>query len=210
MTAPVYDYMLLKPIDILPDRPFTDVSLSADDLHALRIMAGRLNDLVHGPEDLPAEPRPLHLELPEVDGQYLRIVLCNEDKLKAKRDLHCVGFFGQKLPNADRESIEGVDTKLLAEFPAYPAVLAYCTLRLEDGNFGNLVVLDLDDAREQWRESAYHQHAVADLAPRYYASVRLHNGKIVGGLKGDPEVILLRTKYYDYQNGFWCGLRPMA
>jgi hypothetical protein len=129
--------------------------------------------------------------------------------LKAQRDFYIVGFFGQKRLNADRAVIAGVDIALLGEFPAYPAVISYATLELEDGNFGNLVILGDDDGREHWRASTRHQYAVAELAPKYYASVRLHNGVLCGGLKVDSDIRLARTKYYDYENGFWCGLREM-
>lgn len=209
MTAPVYDYTHLKPLQIVQDRPFTDVSLNADDLYAMRHMAERLFDFLNGPEDVAEGPRPLHVSLAAPNGEHVRVILNHTEKLQDTTDLYIVGFFGQVRPNADRTAIDGVDVTLLGEFGAYPAVLGYCTTRLRDGNFGNLVILSAEGVREHWRESTHHQYAVAELAPAYYASVRLHNGLMRGGLKAQPEIELKRTKYFDYANGPWCGLREL-
>ena len=37
------------------------------------------------------------------------------------------------------------------------------------------------NARDHWRTSAKHTYAARDLAPEYYACVRLHNGLLPGG-----------------------------
>jgi hypothetical protein len=209
MTAPTYTYTQLDRLEVLHDRPFTDISLNADDTYAMRHMAEHLYDLLNGPDELPVEPRPLHINLAAPNGGHVRVILNHVDRLQQASDLYIVGFFGQTRPGADRTAIDGMDITLQGEFSAYPAVLGYCTTRLEDGNFGNLVILDVDGARQHWRESTHHQYAVAELAPAYYASVRLHNGMLLGGLKAEPEIQLKRTKYYDYANGFWCGLREL-
>ena len=209
-TAPKYNYVALGMLDVVHERPFTDVSLNADDRHSMVYIARRLHELLNGPEDIPVAPRPLQLALAGPNGRRLRIVLINVSALDSGRDLSLVGFFGQKRFNAARTVIDGVDVALQGEFPAFPEVVCYCTLQLEDGNFGNLVVLEDDAGREHWRESTHHQYAAADLAPNYYASLRLHNGVMRGGLKSEPDIHLVRTKYYDYQNGFWCGLRDLS
>jgi len=209
MTAPAYSYTHLGQLEILPDRPFTDISLNADDLHAMHYMASRLFDLLNGPEEIPDGPRPLHISLAGKQGEHVRVILNNPEALQVAQDLHIVGFFGQTRPEADRTAIDGMDITLQGEFAAYPAVLGYCTVRLIDGNFGNLVFLGDDGIREHWRQSTHHQYAAAELAPQYYASVRLHNGALPGGLKPEPQITLKRTKYYDYQDGLWCGLREL-
>jgi hypothetical protein len=209
MTAPAYSYTHLGHLDILHDRPFTDPSLNADDLHSMRYMASRLFDLLNGPAELPDSPRPLQISLAGKQGEHVRVILNHPAALRAANDLHIVGFFGQTRPEANRTAIDGMDVTLQSEFAAYPAVLGYCTVRLIDGNFGNLVFLGTDVSREHWRQSTHHQYAAAELAPQYYASVRLHNGSLPEGLKSEPEIILKRTKYYDYQDGLWCGLREL-
>lgn len=210
MTAPKYNYVALGVLDSVPGRPFTDVSLNVDDRRSMVYIARRLHEQLNGPDDIPDSPRPLQLAFAGPNGRRLRVILNNAAPLDSGRDLALVGFFAQKRFNADRTVIDGVDVALQGEFQSYPQVVCYCTLQLEDGNFGNLVVLEDDAGREHWRESAHHQYAVAELAPNYYASLRLHNGVMRGGLKSEPDIHLVRTKYYDYRDGFWCGLRDLT
>jgi hypothetical protein len=209
MSAPAYHYAILNPHESVPEYPFTDVELSAVDVQALVLMAQRLGKVLGGLAALPLQPPGLQMEMRESDGRTLRLILCQLEALQHQQDFVWVGFFGQKNLDADPQIINGVDAVLLAELSDHSAILAYCTLQLPDGNYGNLVLLSSDLAREQWRESRYHQQAVADVAPNYYASVRLHNGVLRGGLMGDPDLQLVRTKYYNYHNGFWCGLRAL-
>ena len=39
----------------------------------------------------------------------------------------------------------------------------------------------------------------AELAPRHYTDVRLHQGVLPGGVGAGDEPILRRTRYYDYR-----------
>ncbi len=160
-------------------------------------MAGQLHELLNGPEDIPDAPRPLQINLSDADGGYGRFVLNHTEVLQSAQNLYLVGFFGQRRPGAGRIAIDEMDMTLQGEFGAYPAVLGYCTMRLSDGNYGNLVLISVDSVREHWRESTHHQYAAAELAPAYYASVRLHNALLRGGLKPGPDIQLARTKYYD-------------
>lgn len=209
MGAPNYDYVRLEPGEVLDDRPFTDARWNEDDLYAMRHMTERLFDWLNEPKEFQEGPRPLHISLAAPNGEHVRVILNHIEKLQETADLYVVGFFGQTRPEADRSGIDGMDITLQGEFGAFPAVLGYCTTRLKDGNFGNLVLLSVDEVRKQWRESTHHQYAVEELAPAYYASVRLHNGLMRGGVKAEPEILLKRTKYYDYANGPWCGLREL-
>ncbi|MBM4422312.1 MAG: hypothetical protein FJ030_02840 [Chloroflexi bacterium] len=202
--ATTYDFVRLAEREDVRGRPFADASHSADDLRALQSIAARLADMLSG-----SDPQPLHVETHDPNGRCLRVIVSRPEMLATDRDLVFVGFFGQRRANADPAPIDEVDRTLVAEFAAYPEILSYCSLELENGNYGNLVLLAHDGAREHWRESARHQYAVAELAPSYYASVRLHSGAVVGRLRG-RNFRFRRTKYFDYQNGFWCALREPA
>lgn len=207
MTTP-YEFVELDESGIVESRPFTDVKHTADDLRALRTMANWLAELIREPKPLPVSPRPLTIESHGPDRRYVRAVLNRPELLEADRDFAVVGFFGQRRPHADRMPIDTVDTQLQAEFPDHPEVIAYCSIQLQDGNYGNLVLLDQEDGREHWRESKRHQYAVSEVAPRFYSSVRLHNGVLHGGLQ-TGDIQLRRTKYFDYHEGLWCGRREL-
>jgi hypothetical protein len=204
----VYDFTHLNSDDELPDRPFTDLRFNYEDSWAMNLMSHRLRDLVNDPDGLPDEPRPLIIERTESDGRYLRAVICSTHRQLLGNDITVVGFFGQRRLHSGRTDVTSVDEKLVRELSFFAPAVAYLSMQLDDKDYGNLVLLRSDSARETWRESATHQYAVTELAPAFYATVRLHNGLLPGGiLRDDPRVQLTSTKYFDFQQELWCGLR---
>lgn len=178
-------------------RPFTDPDANVEDLAALRAMAEGLRTLLA--RRLPGVPRPLALEAPAPPGREHRAIVCDDGRLRAPRDLAFVGFFAKRRPGLDYAPLTQADDELILELPRHPGILSYSSLELADGNWGNLIVVDPPEAREQWREGEKHAYAVREIAPRYYAVVRLHNGLFPRGLLSGRDPILVRTKYYDFQ-----------
>jgi hypothetical protein len=209
MTAPTYDYVRLAADEQVSGRPFSDRSWNDADRSALIHMARRLNQLMADDSVEWMGTAPAELERVSSTDPYMRLIVSNPAPIKTSIEKHVVGFFGIRRAAADPTPIDDVDEALLAELRAFPEVLAYCTMQLADGNFGNLVILNDESARSQWREGTHHQYAVAELAPKYYSCVRLHNGLLRGGLSAEPRVLLIRTKYYNYENGFWCAIREL-
>jgi hypothetical protein len=209
--AHAYSFIPIKDTGALPGRPFTSRDRALADLRYMNDVAGRLKPVLMVRDLIPPAPRPLHLALRSPEGRGERIILCDLERLLGPPggDLFVVGFFGDRRPNADPALIEAVDSHMLAELGAFPEVLCYCSFELGDGNYGNLVILSDDAGREHWRTSLYHQYAAAEVAPGYYQSVRLHNGLMPGGL-ANGEIHLTRTKYFDYQDRLWCGVREFA
>jgi hypothetical protein len=128
-----------------------------------------------------------------------RAIVCDPRRLGDGRDLVWVGFFAVKRRDRDPAPLTVMDDELIGEFPAHPDVLSYSSLELPDGDWGNLILLDGDRARERWREGERHAYAARELAPRHYTDVRLHQGVLPGGVGGGREPVLRRTKYYDYR-----------
>jgi hypothetical protein len=90
-------------------------------------------------------------------------------------------------------------------------VLSYSSLELDGGDWGNLILLDGDAARQRWRDGERHAYAARELAPRHYTSVRLHQGILTGGVDAGRDPILRRTRYYDYQAAVtWCAERELS
>jgi hypothetical protein len=195
----VDDCVRLAPRETAVGRGFTDPAHTARDLVAVRVMLAEVRRRVAGGGGLPAGPRPLRLEGREPDGRVHRAILCDELRLGDGRDLAWVGFFAVKRCDRDPAPLFVMDDELIGEFPAHPGVLSYSSLELADGDWGNLILLDGDDAREHWRVSERHAYAAQELAPRHYTDVRLHLGALPGGVRGGGELILRRTKYYDYR-----------
>ena len=71
--------------------------------------------------------------------------------------------------------------------------------------------LDPPEAREHWRTSPRHAYAAGELAPRHYTVVRLHRGRLAGGLLPEPSLLLEETKYYDFRGPTpWRAIRRLV
>jgi hypothetical protein len=191
---------MLAPQETVEGRGFTDPARTAGDLAALRVMLVVVRQVATA-----GDARPFVVEGREADGRLHRTIVCNAARLGDGRDLAWVGFFGTKRPDVDATPLRARDDELIREFPAHPGILSYSSLEVGTGDWGNLILLDGDDAREHWRTSARHADAVRELAPRHYTDVRLHLGVLARGVAGG-ELRLHRTKYFDYRDA-WRGER---
>lgn len=151
----------------------------------------------------------------EVHVQYLhdehermhRMVIRDRAALTTESELTVVGFFGEQRGKANPALLQDIDTELIQEFLQHRSVLSYSSLELADGNWGNLVILQHTDGIEHWRASQRHAYAARELAPIYYARIRLHNGVLPTGL-ASARLTLTSTKYYDFESGdIWRAIR---
>jgi hypothetical protein len=200
----VDDCVRLAPRETAVGRGFTDPAQTTPDLVAVRRMLDEIRRQVAGVEALPAGPRPLVLDGREADGRAHRAIVCDERRLGDGRDLAWVGFFAVKRRDRDSAPLTQRDDELIREFPGHPGILSYSSLELADGDWGNLILLAGNEAREHWRLSERHADAARELAPRHYTDLRLHQGILPGGVRAGRAPILRRTKYYDYRaNATW-------
>jgi hypothetical protein len=192
-------------------RPFTSPALYGRDLGALHWMLASLrwtlmeaevgNSLLQEFESL---------EWVE-DGLRRRHVVCDAQRLRIEHDAWVVGFLGVRLPGIDFSPMEEANAEIVREFRDYPGILSYSSMEFPDGNWANLVLHDPPEAREQWRSSHRHAAAAAELSPRHYASVRIHNGFLPGGPAGLDSIRLLFSKYWDYtSNPVWRADRDLG
>ncbi len=181
-------------------RGFTDPARTAHDLAAVRLMLAAVRR-VSGRPGSPAAPGPLVVEAHEPDGRAHRTIVCDPGRLGDGRDLGWVGFFAAKRRDVDAAPLRVRDDELIAEFPAHPGVLSYSSIEVGGGDWGNLILLDGDAAREHWGAGDRHAHAVRELAPRHYTDVRLHLGVLPGGMGAGRAPVLRRTRYLDYRDG---------
>jgi hypothetical protein len=66
-----------------------------------------------------------------------------------------------------------------------------------DGFWANLVLHSVPSDAEVWRGSEVHRGAVV-MSPTLYRDVRIHSGRLVGGVNSTSEIALHATKYWDY------------
>ena len=195
----VDDCVGLAPRETAAGRGFTDPARTTRDLAAVGLMLDNIRRQV-STASLPAGPCPLVLAGHETDGRVHRAIVCDARRLGDGRDLAWVGFFAVKRRDLDSAPLTVRDEELIQEFPDHPGILSYSSLELGDGDWGNLILLDGDEAREHWRVSGRHAHAARELAPRHYTDVRLHQGILPGGVRARGVAVLRRTKYYDYRD----------
>lgn len=191
---------LLGPTETVTGRPFTDPDKIETDFAALEQIRATLHATVRA---MPVDPEPgttLHLQQP--DGRAHRIIILNRLRLLSNAPMSVVGFFGQRRPEADPSMLQELDAELIEELNAHPSMLSYSSCELSHGAWANLVVLADPQGARRWRESARHVFAASQVAPRYYTTVRIHNGALPGGL-ASPALIHVRTLYYDFSEGGW-------
>lgn len=202
------DVVRLAPSEAVSGRPFTDLINNAEDLTAIRIMAAGLRQLLGRP--LPNGHRPLLIQVPTAAGRQHRVAISNDSSLHAQRDLSFVGFFAKRRTGVDLSLLTVADDEMIQELPSFPGILSYSSLERADGNWANLIMVDPPEAKDHWRTSEKHAFAAREMAPKYYAIVRLHNGVFPGGLVSGRDPILVRTKYYDFQEAaLWRAEREL-
>lgn len=201
-------FIPLGPAELVADRAFTDPRHSQADLAQLEYMRACLIAALgqHSLAVGAAAGQPQIDYLAEPDKRQHRLVLAARERLLRADALTVVGFFGQRRADANPDLLGSIDEELLGEFVRHQYVLSYSSLELPDGNWGNLVVLEHAGGIEHWRTSPRHAYAARELSPQFYASIRLHNGRLPRGLH-TPAIELTSTKYYDFQQGWWQALR---
>ncbi|MDQ3250083.1 MAG: hypothetical protein M3Q45_12860 [Chloroflexota bacterium] len=201
----------LAPTEVLDDRPFTNLVHTGQDLAALTYALAMLRSVLQkSAQPSGQELKQQILFWPEADGRLHRLILNDAQALRTMAHLVLVGFFGQRRRDVDATVVDVIDTDLVDELRAHLDILAYCSCALESGEYGNLVLFRREEGKSHWATSALHLRAVQTLSPKYYDSVRLHNGFVTGGLAAGNPPVLQRTKYYDYQGMLaWRGVREL-
>jgi len=162
-------------------------------------MAGQVCVLLEYPYLSTTPPHIVLFNRPGDEHWFHRIVIAQPEMLKAERPLTIVGFFGQKMPDADRSVAHTFDRMLVEEFSDHKGLLSYSSMALEGDSYANLVVFIDAAARDHWSTSKAHVQAVQELSPKYYRSVRIYNGRLPNNIFHHHALTLIRAKYYDYQ-----------
>lgn len=206
-------HLVLGSSQFLSDRPFTNPAYGPEDLLVLHRMLEGLRLILTRLSTFPGQPLSFQLRFQEDDGCRHRVVICNLVELLSAEELTVVGFFGEQRPNLDPELvrlIESADLELIGQLDHSPGVLSYSSLRLETGNWGNLVLFNSPEAVQHWGTGTRHGYVARELSPKYYLTIRLHNGSLPGGVMSDAHLILHRTKYYDFRgNTSWHAVREI-
>lgn len=191
-------------------RPFTSVGLYERDLSVLSYMLEDLRAMLGEMSDGALTVTPYQPMEWLVHGLKRRTILTNPVRLHAREDVCVVGFFGERHIDRDGSPLEEANAEIVLEFRNYPGILSYSSMEMSDGNWANLVLHDVPEAREYWRASEAHAKAARELSPLFYRTVRIHNGTLAGGVPGGKQILVERTKYWDFRSArVWHAVREL-
>ena len=159
--------------------------------------------------DWPGRRSPV--ELVEYTGTGCRqwLVVPDTPAIAGARDVTVVGFFGDLRGGMDHSVIYDLEAEVVARLGQYApmGLLCYYDAEVARGVHGNLVLFRTPGVPGEWHGDIVHARAVA-LAPVHYHHVRLHRGVIPGALLGEGQLVIQRTRYFDFgRQPAWRGLR---
>jgi hypothetical protein len=190
----------LAPDEEVPGRPFVDPGYTRTEEETLRLLLAHERERARAWCVEPSESR-TNVVIRETDAAGLRhlLVVPETAALIEARDLLVVGFFGRPREDAQTALLFDLEERLVAGMSAYAAhgLLSYYDLELVKGAYGNLILFSKPDGPSRWGENPVHREAV-DISPRNYHEIRLHQGRLPGGILEDGELRLTRTRYIDY------------
>lgn len=200
----------LSATDLVPEKPFTDLLYTTQDLQALRFMAAIVWQLLEAHLQS-GEDEQLLLHHPTERAWTNRIVITQPKRLCEKVHLTVVGFFGIKTQRADLSLAQRLDQELIPELSNFDELLGYVTVWLPTGNFANMVLFASPEGKDAWGKSEKHAEAVRLLTPDYYKVVRIYNGELPGGIASPDALRMNKVKYYDYTTSpMWRAVRDLT
>lgn len=199
--------VLLEATETVADHPCTDVALYSPDLDLLAYLLQDLRGLLRSDDAGKIDVVAHEPILWNVHGLRRRTVVCDPELIRLLDRVHIVGFFAHRRDDIDYRSLDSLELDLLLEFRRFPGILSYSSMELANEFWANLVVHTEPDDTEAWRTSTAHTHAV-DVSPDLYASIRIHNGHLDGGVMSNQAIVVDRTKYWDYESDpVWRAMR---
>ncbi len=146
---------------------------------------------------------PLFSSLQDCQQRTQRIAIYQPQELRVPQCLSFVGFVSGKQATASSfvcNEIERIDELMVAELVTVPGMFSYSSLEVRPGSWYNLVVFSTAETKTHLKKRQIHSYAAYQLAPHYYAWIRLHNGIMPTGL-AQQELLVQSTKYYTFQEG---------
>jgi len=202
----------LQPTELVPARPFTHPQHIRNHQHILGYMLKQLGlQLEYFSISGRIDERLTQLQRSEGGDWFHRLLLARPQPLAAGGPLTLVGFFGERLPDADVDVARELDRNLMMEIDDHPGLYSYSTIALKDGNYANMVLFGSPEARLHWSTSRTHAVAVQELSPAFYKHVAIYNGRLPAGLSRIDQLQLVRAKYFDYRSHpCWRAVRELV
>jgi hypothetical protein len=143
----------LSSTQALPERPFTNLRFTAQEVQAIRFMTSLIWLALENYDLFPQKSGSLIIHQPTPARWIHRIVVTQPERLRYHAPLTVVGFFGIKSRKANVPLAQKLDRQLIPELSNYDELLAYATVCLPTGDFGNLVLFASEAGKEEWGQS---------------------------------------------------------
>lgn len=193
----------------LAARPFTARRNTIRDERVMQSMLAQMRRLAPEWSERGATNGVLVKEA-DADGYRHWIRVPDRAALAAAARLTIVGFFGASRDGVDHAPIHDLEQAIVDTLEQVTGVLSYYDVELPQGGYGNLILCDDDDAPARVRGHELHRRAV-ELTPLHYRTVRLHTGVVAGGFVSDAELVVRRTRYYDFDDEpVWTATREIT
>lgn len=205
---------IIEADEVLEGRPFTNPENTEREADVMRQMLEHERELARGwREAADVEASREHI-VREHDEDARRHLLAVPDTraLVEARDVTAVGFFARPREEVDHAVLFDLEDELIARMEHYAGVglLSYYDVELVKGAYGNLILFSTPDVPPEWYGDPVHRRAT-EISPQHYHEVRLHKGSIPGPLLDDGDLVVERTKYFDFEAAPpWLGLRHFA
>lgn len=143
------------------------------------------------------------------DASVHTIVLPDFAGVRRVGDLFGVGFFGQARLGVDHAPIMALEAALISDMPTTNGLVAYYNAYYPEAGWGNLVLFRDEAMERAWGDDPRHIEAVRRSGAHYH-SIRLHHARANGGLLGTGSIVIVRTRYIDFDDDPpWRAIREM-
>jgi hypothetical protein len=199
---------VLGPDDVLEEKPFTDATNTLREVDVMRRML--LHERQRALEWVGIDPGRHIIREHDEEGHRHLICIPDTGKLLETENLTAIGFFSAPRDDVEHDVLFTLEDELIRRMDHYGEVglLSYYDVELVKGEYGNLILFATPDVPPEWHRDEVHRRAV-EVSPGHYHHVRLHKGSIPGRLHDGGDIVVERTKYFDFDtgNGIWYGLR---
>ncbi len=205
---------IMEADEVLGGKPFTDPENTEREADVMRQMLEHERERARGWLEA-KDARPARgVIVREHDGEGRRHLLVVPDRraLIEARDFTAVGFFGRPREEVDHAILFDLENELVARMDDYAdlGLLSYYDVELVKGAYGNLILFSTPEVPVEWYGDPVH-HRATEISPLHYHEVRLHKGSVSGRLLEEGDLVVERTKYFDFKTASpWLALRRFS
>jgi hypothetical protein len=203
---------VLGPDEVFEEKPFTNADNTEREVDVMQFMLEEERELAQvWAQSGDGAPSDIVMKDPDPQGRRHLLVVPSVRNLVEAAEFTAVGFFGKPREDVDHGVLFELEEDLVGRMSRYGelGLLSYYDVELvaPKGTYGNLILFSTPDVPEEWYRDEIHSKAVS-LSSGHYHQIRLHKGSVHGSMLGGCQILVDRTKYFDFTGDeTWFGLR---